>query len=66
LEDNLVLLTTLSALPRRPRAMFAPAGPADNPLLRDLAAELQTYVREAAAHGAPVHEAERAIGLPHE
>ena len=41
--------------------MFAPAGPADNPLLRELAAELQAYVREAAAQGAPAHEAERAI-----
>jgi hypothetical protein len=41
--------------------MFAPAGPADNPLLRELAAELQTYVRDAAAQGAAAHEAERAI-----
>ena len=38
--------------------MFAHAAPADNPLLRELADALQTYVRDAAAQGAPAHEAE--------
>ena len=55
------LLTTMFALPRRPRAMFAHQPPADNPSLRDLADQLQAYVRDAAAQGVPAHEAERAI-----
>jgi hypothetical protein len=55
------LLTTLFALPRRPRAMFAHQPPADNPSLQDLADQLQAYVRDAVAQGVPLHEAERAI-----
>jgi hypothetical protein len=61
LEDNMELLTTMFARPRRPRAMFAHDGHADNPSLPELADQLQTYVRAAATQGVPVHEAERAL-----
>ncbi len=55
------LLSTMFALPRRPRAMFAHDPQPDNPSLRDLADQLDTYVRDAAARGTAAHEAERAI-----
>src|SRR5262249_5046868 len=56
------LLSTMFAPPRRPRAMFAHDHPADNPpALADLAAQLASYVRDAAAAGTPVHQAERAL-----
>src|SRR5262249_2632449 len=48
------LLSTMFAPPRRPRAMFAHDHPADNPpALADLAAQLASYVRDAAAAGTP-------------
>src|SRR5437660_2310564 len=50
------------ALPRRPWAMFAHGAAIDNPqLLHDLAGELLTYVRTAAAQGAAVHDVERGL-----
>ena len=41
--------------------MFAHDHPGDNPSLGELADQLRAYVRDAAAQGAPAHEAERAI-----
>src|SRR5437660_7300296 len=50
------------ALPRRPWAMFAHDAAIDNPqLLHDLAGELLTYVRTAAAQGTAVHDVERGL-----
>jgi hypothetical protein len=62
LGDNMVTLTTMFAQPRRPPMIFAHPTPSDkSPVLLDLAAQLQTLVRAAAAQGLPAHEAEFAI-----
>src|SRR5947209_6148967 len=52
----------MSALPRRPWAMFAHDTAPDNPhLLHDLTGQLLAYVRTAVSQGTAAHEVERGI-----